>query len=158
MEESRAMKKNNVLRNDSPHAVKIQEGSNVAARKTKKVAAVKEPAKATAPPKSKTPSPVAEATPVPVKAPKRSSKPARKVQVKKQAVTAEAPAKLTEEASSATPLSMAAEPPPPLDPSLLWEQDSPVKLRLSQLKTRNALLDEQLHRLKSPFQVRGLKP
>jgi hypothetical protein len=39
----------------------------------------------------------------------------------------------------------------------LWEQDNPVKSRLAQLRTRNALLDEQLQRLKTPFHARGNK-
>ena len=37
------MKKNTVLRNESPHAVKMQAGSNVAERKTSKTATAKEP-------------------------------------------------------------------------------------------------------------------
>ncbi|MCO4088204.1 MAG: hypothetical protein HEQ17_04360 [Limnohabitans sp.] len=45
-----------------------------------------------------------------------------------------------------------------LDPPVLWEQDSPIKKHLAQLRTRNALLGEQLERLKSPFQARGIRP
>ncbi len=156
MEESRAMKKNTVLRNDSPHAVKMQEGSNVAERKVKKAASVKEPTQATE--FKKAPIPVPEVTPVTVKAAKRTSNPARKVRLKKQTVTAEVPAKKAEEKSSPDKLSPAVAPPPAMDPSILWEQDSPVKMRLAQLRSRNALLDEQLQRLKSPFQARGIKP
>jgi hypothetical protein len=45
-----------------------------------------------------------------------------------------------------------------LDEAALWEQDDPVKSRLAQLRARNALLEEQLQRLKPPFQARGKKP
>jgi outer membrane biosynthesis protein TonB len=45
-----------------------------------------------------------------------------------------------------------------LDEGALWEQDSPIKSRLAQLRARNALLDEQLQRLKPTFQARGNKP
>ena len=39
----------------------------------------------------------------------------------------------------------------------LWEKESPIQQRLSQLRTRNAQLTEQLQRLKPPVPVRGKK-
>jgi len=45
-----------------------------------------------------------------------------------------------------------------LDEAALWEKDDPVKSRLAQLRARNALLEEQLQRMKPPFQARGKKP
>jgi hypothetical protein len=48
--------------------------------------------------------------------------------------------------------------PTPIDEAAIWEKDSPIKTRMSQLKARNALLEEQLQRLQSPFQARGRKP
>jgi hypothetical protein len=47
--------------------------------------------------------------------------------------------------------------PPVVNDAELWEQDSPIRLRIAQLRTRNSLLDEQLQRLRPPFQVRGKK-
>lgn len=44
-----------------------------------------------------------------------------------------------------------------LDVAALWEQGSPVKTRLDQLKTRNALLQEQFQRLRPAIPVRGKK-
>lgn len=45
-----------------------------------------------------------------------------------------------------------------LDEAHLWDQDDPVKSRLAQLRARNALLEEQLQRLKPLFQARGKRP
>jgi hypothetical protein len=47
--------------------------------------------------------------------------------------------------------------PPVVNDAELWEQASPVKLRIAQLRTRNSILDEQLQRLRPPFQARGKK-
>ena len=49
------------------------------------------------------------------------------------------------------------EAPPVLTPAELWEQDSPTLLRITQLTTRNALLGEQLHKLRPTFQAQGKK-
>ena len=38
----------------------------------------------------------------------------------------------------------------PIPEPELWEQDSPVMRRISLLRTRNAQLSEQVHRLKKP--------
>lgn len=46
---------------------------------------------------------------------------------------------------------------PVVNDAELWEQASPVRLRIAQLRTRNSILDEQLQRLRPPFQVRGKK-
>lgn len=50
--------------------------------------------------------------------------------------------------STATPLLSVAE---------LWEQGSPIRTRIAQLRTRNSLLEEQLQRLRPPVPVRGKK-
>ena len=149
------MKKNTVLRNESPHAVKMQAGSNVAERKSRKVAGVKEPmAKAPISAKVNIP-PAATAAPVVAKTgPRTPAKPRAKVRLKTPIQVA-SPEVLQAPRPPDTP---AASPPPVLDEAALWEQDSPVKNRLAQLRTRNALLGEQLQRLKSPSQARGKKP
>ena len=147
------MKKNTVIRNDSPHAVKMSEGSNVAERKLKKVAAVKE-----AEPQPKVNllvKPTPEITPVPVKAPKRSTvKPRPRVRLKTAPPAPPAPSPLPIQAVNPMATITAA---PMLTEADLWEQDNPVKSRLAQLRTRNTLLDEQLQRLKTPFHARGNK-
>jgi len=147
------MKKNTLIRNDSPHAVKMNEGSNVAERRVKKVAAVKEDEPK--PSVSLLVKPTPEITPVPVKAPKRSAvKPRPSVRLKTTPPAPPAPAPLPIQAVKPLAAITAA---PILDEAALWEQDNPVKSRLAQLRTRNALLDEQLQRLKTPFHARGKK-
>ena len=150
------MKKNTVLRNESPHAVKMQAGSNVAERKTRKTATAKEPednakvdAPAIRPPLPKVVIAPAKATPSPP--PKPRAKARLKTSVLK--VTPEAPP-----APRPAQTPPAAPPPPVLEETALWEQDNPVKKRLAQLRARNALLGEQIQRLKPPFQARGKKP
>lgn len=149
------MKKNTVLRNESPHAVKMEAGSNVAERKSRKPAGANEPvvnvpvnAQAIAPP-SATPAPApGKTTPRPAAKPRAKARlnpsPQEAIPQVLQALSAQKPP--------------AAPPPPVLDEAALWEQDSPVKNRLAQLRTRNALLGEQLQRLKSPSPARGKKP
>lgn len=147
------MKKNTLIRNDSPHAVKMNEGSNVAERRVKKVAAVKEDEPKPSVKLMVKPPP--EITPVPVKAPKRSAvKPRPSVRLKTAAPATPAPAPLPIQAVKTLAAITQA---PILDEAALWEQDNPVKSRLAQLRTRNALLDEQLQRLKTPFHARGKK-
>jgi hypothetical protein len=147
------MKKNTLIRNDSPHAVKMNEGSNVAERRVKKVAAVKEDEPK--PSVSLLVKPTPEITPVPVKAPKRSAvKPRPSVRLKTAPPAPPAPAPLPIQAVKPLAAITAA---PILDEAALWEQDNPVKSRLAQLRTRNALLDEQLQRLKTPFHAQGKK-
>jgi hypothetical protein len=147
------MKKNTLISNDSPHAVKMNEGSNVAERRVKKVAAVKEDEPK--PSVSLLVKPTPEITPVPVKAPKRSAvKPRPSVRLKTAPPAPPAPAPLPIQAVKPLAAITAA---PILDEAALWEQDNPVKSRLAQLRTRNALLDEQLQRLKTPFHARGKK-
>ena len=146
------MKNNTVIRNDSPHAVKMSEGSNVAERKVKKIAAVKEDEPI--PNVNLIAKPAPEVKPVAAKVPKPApAKPRQSVRLK------------TPQPALAAPIlpSLAVIPPaaikaaPILDDADLWEQDNPVKSRLAQLRTRNALLDEQLQRLKTPFHARGKK-
>jgi hypothetical protein len=62
-----------------------------------------------------------------------------------------------EPAQVLAPQSLAPVMPPLIPDAELWDQGSTVKSRMAQLRTRNALLDEQLQRLRPPFQVRGKK-
>jgi hypothetical protein len=157
------MKKGTILRNDAPHAVKMPEGSKVAARKVKKeTTSVPVPEEVSPPqvtrksvsPKTKT----VKDKPAPVKV---ASKPRAKAQVKaKPKAKPPAPAGIAPAqalASSASALATRILP-PPIDEAAIWEKDNPVKNRMTQLKARNALLEEQLQRLQSPFQARGRKP
>jgi hypothetical protein len=57
-------------------------------------------------------------------------------------------------ADKAVPATVTA---PVVNDADLWEQGSPIRSRIAQLRTRNSLLDEQLQRLRPPFQVRGKK-
>lgn len=150
------MKKNTVLRNESPHAVKMQAGSNVAEHKSRKVAGVKEPAAKTKVDSPTVSPPVVEVPPAAAKtAPRTPAKPRAKARLKSPAQTSAPAARQSSRPAEDPP---AVPSPPVLDEAALWEQDSPVKTRLAQLKTRNALLSEQLQRLKSPLPARGKKP
>jgi hypothetical protein len=155
------MKKGSILRNEAPHAVKMPEGSKVAARKVKKeTASVPVPEEVPAPPvtrksvspKVKTakdkPAPVTVAAKPRAKARVRAKPPAPNKVAPAQVVAAIAPA------SVLAPRIL----PTPIDEAAIWEKDNPVKNRMAQLKARNALLEEQLQRLQSPFQARGRKP
>ena len=163
------MKKGTILRNEAPHAVQMPEGSKVAARKVKKEpVSAPVPDEVTAPavtrksvsPKVKT----AKDKPAPVKV---AAKPRAKA---KAPAPASARAKARAKPKAADTIapaqgvaSIAAVPAPrmvplPIDEAAIWEKDSPIKTRMSQLKARNALLEEQLQRLQSPFQARGRKP
>ena len=146
------MKNNTVIRNDSPHAVKMGEGSNVAERKVKKVAGVKEDE--SKPDVKLIAEPAPEAKPDSAQVLKPSAaKPRPGVRLKTPPSTPVAPVL----PSLAVMPIAAITAPPMLDEASLWEQDNPVKSRLAQLRTRNALLDEQLQRLKTPFHARGNK-
>lgn len=60
--------------------------------------------------------------------------------------------------SASAPQSKAAEAPPVVNDAELWEQGSPIRTRIAQLRTRNAFLEEQLQRWRPPVvQVRGKK-
>ena len=155
------MKKGTILRNEAPHAVQMPEGSKVAARKVKKeTASVPVPDEVPPPPvtrksvspKVKTakdkPAPVTVAAKPRAKARVRAKPPAPDKVAPAQVVAAIAPA------SVLAPRIL----PTPIDEAAIWEKDSPIKTRMSQLKARNALLEEQLQRLQSPFQARGRKP
>jgi hypothetical protein len=167
------MKKGTILRNEAPHAVQMPKGSKVAARKVKKEAAsVPVPDEVPPPPVAqKSVSPkvkTAKAKPAPVKvatkprakakAPAPTPASARaKARAKPKAPDTIAPA---QGVASIAPASVLAPRilPTPIDEAAIWEKDSPIKTRMSQLKARNALLEEQLQRLQSPFQARGRKP
>jgi hypothetical protein len=155
------MKKGTILRNDAPHAVKMPEGSKVAARKVKKeTASVPVPEEVSPPPVTrKSVSPkvkTAKDKPAPEKvATKPRAKPKTKAKADPQAPDAVAP---TQAVASAAPVLAPRVLPLPIDEAAIWEKDNPVKSRMTQLKARNALLEEQLQRLQSPFQARGRKP
>jgi len=152
------MKKGTILRNDAPHAVKMPEGSKVAARKMKKeTASVPVPEEVPPPPVTrKSVSPKAKTAkdkPAPVKvAAKPRAKPKAKAKADPKAQDPIAPAQAVSSVLAPRVL------PTPIDEAAIWEKDNPVKSRMSQLKARNALLEEQLQRLQSPFQARGRKP
>jgi hypothetical protein len=138
---------------NSPHAVKMNEGSKVAERKVKKIPAVKDEAPQPNVNRIVKPAPVIKQAPA--KAPKRTAaKPAPGIRLKTPP-PAPATAPVLPSLPVIPPAAITA--PPILDEASLWEQDNPVKSRLAQLRTRNALLDEQLQRLKSPFHARGNK-
>ena len=151
------MKKSTLIRNDSPHAVKMPEGANVAARKVKKAPA--EPAPQ-APPVNmavkKSLSKKAPETPDSKVPESIAAQPKQKTRLKPKAQARTAPALKPPAVVDLMPLPLPA--PVPLDEAMLWEKDNPVKSRMAQLKARNAALEEQLQRLQSPFQARGKKP
>lgn len=165
------MKKGTILRNEAPHAVQMPEGSKVAARKVKKEpVSVPVPDEVPAPavtrklvsPKVKTaqdkPAPVKVAAKPRAKAKAPAPASARaKARAKPKAPDIIAP---TQGVASIAPASELAPRilPTTIDEAAIWEKDSPIKTRMSQLKARNALLEEQLQRLQSPFQARGRKP
>ena len=163
------MKKGTILRNEAPHAVQMPEGSKVAARKVKKEAAsVPVPVEVPPPPVAqKSVSPKVKTTkdkPAPAKVaakPRAKAKapaPARaraKARAKPKAPDTIAPA---QGVASIAPVTAPRVLPMPIDEAAIWEKDNPVKNRMTQLKARNALLEEQLQRLQSPFQARGRKP
>ena len=165
------MKKGTILRNEAPHAVQMPEGSKVAARKVKKEAAsVPVPVEVPPPPVAqKSVSPKVKTTkdkPAPAKVaakPRTKTKakapaPARaraKPRAKPKAPDTIAPA---QGVASIAPVTAPRFLPMPIDEAAIWEKDSPIKTRMSQIKARNALLEEQLQRLQSPFQARGRKP
>lgn len=163
------MKKGTILRNEAPHAVQMPEGSKVAARKVKKEpVSVPVPDEVPAPavtrklvsPKVKTaqdkPAPVKVAAKPRAKAKAPAPASARaKARAKPKAPDTIAPA---QGVASIAPVTAPRVLPMPIDEAAIWEKDSPIKTRMSQLKARNALLEEQLQRLQSPFQARGRKP
>ena len=165
------MKKGTILRNEAPHAVQMPEGSKVAARKVKKEPlSVPVPVEVPPPPVAqKSVSPKVKTTkdkPAPAKVaakPRTKTKakapaPARaraKPRAKPKAPDTIAPA---QGVASIAPVTAPRVLPMPIDEAAIWEKDSPIKTRMSQIKARNALLEEQLQRLQSPFQARGRKP
>ena len=165
------MKKGTILRNEAPHAVQMPEGSKVAARKVKKEpVSVPVPDEVPAPavtrklvsPKVKTaqdkPAPVKVAAKPRAKAKAPAPASARaKARAKPKAPDIIAPAQGVASIAPAPVLAPRILP-TPIDEAAIWEKDSPIKTRMSQLKARNALLEEQLQRLQSPFQARGRKP
>lgn len=153
------MKKGTILRNDAPHAVNMPEGSKVAARKVKK-----EPVAAPVQDEVPRPAPTRKADSPKVKptqdkqAPvKVAAKPRAKARAKPKAADTTASAQGLQ-AIVAAPVPALPMAPMPIDEAAIWEKDNPVKTRMSQLKARNALLEEQLQRLQTPFQARGRRP
>ena len=127
-----------------------------------KAKATDKPQAKAATPTRKAASPQKDPT-APKAAPTKTVKPSPRalVQPRKKAAPRKAPAPAALPAT-ASPMATAPAPQPAapavLDDALLWEQDSPVLARLAQLRIRNAALDEQLQRLKSPLTVLGKKP
>ena len=98
--------------------------------------------------------------------------PAKRVRSKPNKAAVKTPAKTRKKRleSSALPMPenltpimaiQTAEPPavtpPVVNDAELWEQGSPIRIRIAQLRTRNAFLEEQFQRLRPPVQVRGKK-
>ena len=154
------MKKSNLIRSDQPHTVNVSDGSNVAQRKKTQ--------KSSAPAQDETPvTPnVQKVEPVKASKPRRVSAPppttpAPRAKAPPKAVAQTAPA--PKKARTARPKAVAqpqaaVSAAPPLPPSLLWEQDNPVKQRIDQLRIRNAQLAEQLQRLSNSPSARGQRP
>ncbi len=146
----------------SPLKASVQTKSKTSAPKVAPVVPEPAPAIVKNKPSAKTQGkakPIAPAAPVtaPLQAPQKSAKPKPGV----SAPTAKKAAPRKAPTPAGTPKAQAAvaqTAQPVLDDALLWEQDSPVLARLAQLKNRNAALEEQLQRLKSPLPVRGKKP
>jgi hypothetical protein len=144
------MKKNTLIRSEKLHAVKVEEGSSVAQRKS---------------PKKSSPDP-SDAVPDNMhQIPSAKSKQSESVRIEpiliKPAGKTKAPSKRTEVSAGKPvkkslgkihPKSMASHPPPEQP---VWEQDNPVKDRIEALKLRNAELAEQLQRLQQTQPVRG---
>ncbi len=160
------MKKGTILRNEAPHAVQMPEGSKVAARKVKKeTASVPVPDEVPAPavtrksvsPQVKT----AKDKPAPVKVAAKPRAKAKAADPAPASARAKARAKpkapdtiaTAQGVASTAPASVLAPRilPTPIDEAAIWEKDNPIKTRMTQLKARNALLEEQLQRLQSPL-------
>jgi hypothetical protein len=170
------VKKNTLIRSDKPHAVKVAAGSNVAERKTTKkfnqlpppdeIPAYLQkvvPVKATKV-KRITPPPTVAKTDKsePIEAPPKIVKPkiARPKTKPVPAKAARPAAKLrtAKPSSSKAKAKAEAEEPAPTPIEPVWEQDNPVKTRIDQLITRNALVAEQLQRLPQTPTARGKRP
>ena len=160
------MKKSTVIRSDKPHAVKIAEGTNIAQRKsTKKSRAPDTPDEASSNFQKLTPgksvatvvpdntvskTPRAKATARPSEEPAKNLKSAKVAKVAKTAKPAKPKTSNTPTQPEAL---LDVKPVTPVEP--VWEQDNPIKLRIEQLKTRNAQLAEQLQRLQNSPTARG---
>lgn len=160
------MKKNTLIRNEKAHAVKLSDGSNTAQRKS--------PAKASDPDIAvQTPSNLQKV--VPTKTPKVQRITAPTVAVKtvrtkaqisrpveaptKTAKLQAAPVKVPKTKPKPKPRNSAPKNSAPIQATAriepLWEEDSPIKARIEQLKIRNAQLAEQLQRLPQTSTARG---
>ncbi|MBP8148354.1 MAG: hypothetical protein KAY21_01415 [Limnohabitans sp.] len=152
------MKKNTLIRNDSPHEVKVREGSNVAEHRGSRVKGAAEPLESAQPIEPVFDLPAEEA-PAPAKVKKRSpAKPRIKPRLTPQAgiLPPSLQAAIPEPEAVPVPAPAQALPLLPLiEAEALWEQDNPVKERLTALRTRNALLTEQIQRLHQPQKARG---
>lgn len=154
------MKKTTLIRNESPHAVNMPEGSVVAARKTKKAPGTpvpQETAPTRAAGKAIAQTPAADIAPAVSIPPSIAAKPRAKARLKTSAKVS-SPSTARSRPSAPAPLAAVPLAPGPVDEAAIWEADNPVKSRMAQLKARNALLEEQLQRLQPHFQARGRKP
>lgn len=171
------MKKSTLIRSDKPHAVNMPAGSNVAQRKG--------PPKASAPEQPSEPPPnIQKVAPIKASKAQRTAAPgpaAKTVRAKSTLTNqSEAPAKPTKakaapakttkpkavpaktakpkpKARSTSPkTSTPVQAPAPTEP--VWEQDNPTKVRIEQLRARNAQLSEQLQRLDKTNTARGKRP
>lgn len=144
------MKKNTLIRSEKPHAVKVEEGSSVAQRKSAK---------------KSSPLPSQDVPNNFQKVPANSSKKSEHVRIeptltppsgkakppsKRSAPSAAKPLKKSPEKAPAPSKAQRAP-----DAQPVWENDNPIKHRIEALKTRNAELAEQLQRLQPMPPIRG---
>jgi hypothetical protein len=133
------MKKSTLVRSDKAHTVKMAEGTNVAQRKN--------PKKTNAPDDHSEPArniqklpPVEVTRAEPIALPAAADKPVRTKATKPKA---SAPPRAPDKAQPETPV------------EAIWQQDSPIKRRIEELKTRNAQLAEQIQRVQNSSTARG---
>lgn len=178
------MKKDTLIRSDRAHTVKMQEGSDVAQRKTVKkdslvnppdtplpsnfqkipttetVPSSKSKAKA---PASKTRSKALASAPE-ADSPVRTAKPKPKAPSRGK-VPAAKPIKTQAAATIPTPAPAQTSKsksgravPVPAPMNNVWEANNPIQQRLALLRTRNAEIEEQIQRLQQSMPARGKRP
>ena len=146
------MTKNTLIRSEKKHAVKMPAGSNVAERKTSQKFAEPESV-------AELPDNIQKLAPLNAPVSKRKVAPppsAKPVRAKpKLTPPSPSPAKATKSTKSRTTVSKIKIAKLPVPQPPIWSEDSQVKQRIEQLKSRNAQLAEQLQRLPTSPKARG---
>ena len=165
------MKPNTLIRSDKAHTVKVTAGSNVAARQSTQKFKNSEPT-------DDSPTNIRKVMPVKTPKIKRIEPPAAPAKtVRAKAAISPPPQAPSKPVKPKTASGKTARPQPKLRTTLplgsakaqaqpaaptptepVWEQDSPVKTRIDQLRTRNSQLAEQLQRLPQTPTARGKRP